>query len=282
MRARRGLFLGIEQRVCISVRPESIAMLTSHFKSAEDVSNGVVARPIARKSLVILSENGIAECLLYALEREFPALSIAQVSDVEEILHASAPPVALLLVDAAFIHGESGAMDSFIRRHPSTIVAAMFEDEKLAAATLGDFAQAHLVRSVLPMNFKLDVWLSVVGLMLKGGEYFPPSMMISRCGAAARGDGSGLRITGSPRSASPDRMIDIEALTEREFQVLELVAQGTQNKLIAAQLGLSEHTVKIHIHNVIRKLGTHNRTEAAALFHRSGTMRVAQPRRPRE
>lgn len=41
---------------------------------------------------------------------------------------------------------------------------------------------------------------------------------------------------------------------------------GNQNKIIAAALGLSEHTVKIHIHNIITKLGVHNRTEVVALY----------------
>jgi DNA-binding NarL/FixJ family response regulator len=39
-----------------------------------------------------------------------------------------------------------------------------------------------------------------------------------------------------------------------------------QNKVIAAALKLSENTVKIHLHNIIRKLGAHNRTEAAAMY----------------
>jgi DNA-binding NarL/FixJ family response regulator len=50
---------------------------------------------------------------------------------------------------------------------------------------------------------------------------------------------------------------------------LELVARGTPNKLIATEFGLSEHTVKIHMHNIIRKLRVHNRTEAAAFFLRA-------------
>jgi DNA-binding NarL/FixJ family response regulator len=46
-----------------------------------------------------------------------------------------------------------------------------------------------------------------------------------------------------------------------------MASQGLQNKTIASALRLSEHTVKIHMHNIINKLGAHNRTEAAALFH---------------
>ncbi len=55
-------------------------------------------------------------------------------------------------------------------------------------------------------------------------------------------------------------------LTERELEVLARVARGQQNKVVAADLNLSEHTVKRHLHNIIRKLGVRNRTEAAARY----------------
>ncbi len=58
----------------------------------------------------------------------------------------------------------------------------------------------------------------------------------------------------------------IEKLTKRENEILVRMAMGNQNKIIAATLGLSEHTVKIHIHNIITKLGVHNRTEVVALY----------------
>ena len=53
---------------------------------------------------------------------------------------------------------------------------------------------------------------------------------------------------------------------KRENEILARIALGNQNKIIAAALGLSEHTVKIHIHNIITKLGVHNRTEAVAFY----------------
>ena len=54
----------------------------------------------------------------------------------------------------------------------------------------------------------------------------------------------------------------IEPLTERERQVLQLLAQGLANKQIAASLGISEHTVKFHVSGVYSKLGAASRTEA--------------------
>jgi DNA-binding NarL/FixJ family response regulator len=54
----------------------------------------------------------------------------------------------------------------------------------------------------------------------------------------------------------------IEPLTERERQVLQLLAQGLANKQIAASLGISEHTVKFHVSGIYAKLGAASRTEA--------------------
>jgi two-component system, NarL family, nitrate/nitrite response regulator NarL len=53
------------------------------------------------------------------------------------------------------------------------------------------------------------------------------------------------------------------AFSMRELQVLEILQNGKSNKVIARELGLSEATVKVHIKNVMRKLGASNRTEAA-------------------
>lgn len=59
-----------------------------------------------------------------------------------------------------------------------------------------------------------------------------------------------------------------DELTDREEEVLVLLAKGASNAQIAAQLKLSESTVKFHLRNVFAKLGVTNRTEAAAYYHR--------------
>lgn len=55
-------------------------------------------------------------------------------------------------------------------------------------------------------------------------------------------------------------------LTAREEEILWLVAAGLSNKLIAAQVGISEHTAKFHVHNAVAKMGTRCRTRAAVDF----------------
>jgi LuxR family maltose regulon positive regulatory protein len=54
----------------------------------------------------------------------------------------------------------------------------------------------------------------------------------------------------------------IEPLTDRELEILELIAEGLTNPEIATKLFLSLHTVKTHTHNIYGKLGVHNRTQA--------------------
>ena len=56
-----------------------------------------------------------------------------------------------------------------------------------------------------------------------------------------------------------------ESLTSRERQIVLMVAGGLSNKDVARRLDLSEGTVKVHLHNVFRKLGVNNRTALAAM-----------------
>jgi LuxR family maltose regulon positive regulatory protein len=66
---------------------------------------------------------------------------------------------------------------------------------------------------------------------------------------------------GSPDTQAPESDL-IEPLSERELEVLQLIAEGLTNPEIASRLFLSLHTVKTHARNIYGKLGVHNRTEA--------------------
>ena len=65
-------------------------------------------------------------------------------------------------------------------------------------------------------------------------------------------------------SSQADQSELIEPLSERELEVLQLIAEGLTNREIASRLFLSLHTVKVHAHNIYGKLGVHSRTQAAA------------------
>ncbi|MFD9943309.1 response regulator [Nonomuraea sp. NPDC059023] len=88
--------------------------------------------------------------------------------------------------------------------------------------------------------------------------------------AAVRGAHAGV----TTLSASAGRLLararppGLEALTAREREVLDLVAEGLSNQDIARTLGLAERTVKAHVSNVLAKLGVTSRTQAARLVPR--------------
>ncbi len=67
---------------------------------------------------------------------------------------------------------------------------------------------------------------------------------------------------------------EIEQLSPREIQVLDLIARGYPNKAIALELGISEHTVKFHVGSVLTKLGAASRSEAVAIAMRHGMVTI--------
>jgi len=72
----------------------------------------------------------------------------------------------------------------------------------------------------------------------------------------------------------PGRHDLVEALTSRELQVLRMLATGLGNKEIAAKLGISDHTAKFHVTQILGKLGAATRTEAVAIGIRRGLVPI--------
>jgi DNA-binding NarL/FixJ family response regulator len=72
------------------------------------------------------------------------------------------------------------------------------------------------------------------------------------------------------RNAAPFETSRPPALSEREIEILQWIAQGLQNKAIAEELKISENTVKYHLKHILQKLNLKNRAEAAAYAVESG------------
>ena len=81
------------------------------------------------------------------------------------------------------------------------------------------------------------------------------------------------RMTREPLAKASDK----EELSEREREVLQLVAGGATNKEIAGTLFISENTVNYHMKNILAKLHLRNRAQAVAYALQSGLVRVAEP-----
>ena len=109
------------------------------------------------------------------------------------------------------------------------------------------------------------------GYLLKDAE---PAELRRAIEAAARGeaplDPKAARALLSAR-AGPTA---VQSLSEREREVLAMVAEGLPNKLIARELAISEKTVKAHLTKVYREIGVTDRTQAALWAQRNGVTRM--------
>lgn len=163
-----------------------------------------------------------------------------------------------------------------MERFPNATIALAYRQPKWAQHVLTEIRdsppQANL--AFLPMNRDVDRWLTLLELLICGENYIPSELYASTQATQITTEKTKsssqtiLNPAVQERLNFPDPALRPvkDGLTCREMQVLTCVAEGKQNKIIADRLGLSEHTVKLHIHHVISKLGVNNRTEAAVWF----------------
>lgn len=118
------------------------------------------------------------------------------------------------------------------------------------------------VRGFIPKSARPEVIEAALRLVLAGGRYLPdPVRMMALAGAP--GDTHPEESPG----AAPAR-----DLTERQIEVLRMLAGGAENKQIARTLGISPYTVKAHVAQVLQLLGASNRTQAVDMARRQGVL----------
>jgi len=130
------------------------------------------------------------------------------------------------------------------------LTASEQEDDVLAALKAG--ARGYILKGVSAREL-----IRILRAVHDGEAYVTPSLAASLLAEMT---------TPRPGQNAPDRL---DQLTEREHEVLQLVAAGLSNKEIGLQLHLSEKTVKHHMTNILQKLQVRNRVEAALLAQRS-------------
>lgn len=222
--------------------------------------------PYTRKLLFVGPPSVISGAMAAAIEREFPFLRVEHAASLRSALDEFEIPLRLLLVDLHLANELSSFGGEVLRRHPSTAVAIVTDSDLRGSVERLHTIDTRIVRGVLPMNVSLDVLLSMLRIILRGGTYFASIAYRNQENVSADTNGAYPLDESNSQPAQAIQSRTMHQLTKRENEILARIALGNQNKIIAAALGLSEHTVKIHIHNIITKLGIHNRTEAVALY----------------
>jgi DNA-binding NarL/FixJ family response regulator len=205
------------------------------------------------------------------------ASAIALRAGLRAILNAAAD--SSLSCDAPEVVFEASSLNEFIALAP-TVDVLLINSEAISRA---DLQQALLEEpgglAVLAISDQLQTARLLSGLQLRAWGVLRVETSAEELQAAVRAVYEGL-IVGAPALLEPflsqEQVISAPngeqqpaSLTDRENQVLQLLARGLPNKQIAVQLGISEHTVKFHIASIYTKLQATNRTEAV----RSGVLR---------
>jgi DNA-binding NarL/FixJ family response regulator len=127
-----------------------------------------------------------------------------------------------------------------------TIVLSSYDGDADIQRALDAGAQGYVAKGLVR-----DELLNAIRTVARGGKHIPAAMA----------------------QRLVDHMKD-DAISERETQVLLLVAAGKRNKEIAAELSIAEDTVKMHVRNIFSKLDVTDRTEAVTVALRRGIIHL--------
>jgi DNA-binding NarL/FixJ family response regulator len=133
-----------------------------------------------------------------------------------------------------------------IDRHARIIVLSSYDGDADIQRALDAGAQGYVAKGLVR-----DELLTAIRTVSAGRKHIPPTIA--------------QRIVGYMQE---------DAMSEREVQVLSLVALGKRNKEIAADLTIAEDTVKMHVRNIFSKLNVTDRTEAVTVALRRGIIHL--------
>ncbi|WP_298495428.1 response regulator transcription factor [uncultured Maritimibacter sp.] len=242
-----------------------------------------------------------SDVVLRTIETEFDDVRAVRMPDLTtwELVQTQTDDYAkldkrLLIVDERDIDQLADYLQrgSPITRNVQVAIAVRSEASARQIFTDWSALFSHENLSLLPMNLNLSSWIQLLRLIDCGTRYVPSYLLqpVPRDTIKAADDTSAAepavphkkpvassvppetlaaKADDAAPAAQPTSPNGTLKLTPRENQVLELVASGHPNKVIARDLDVSCHTVKLHIHRIIAKLGVHNRTEAAIWYHQS-------------
>jgi two-component system nitrate/nitrite response regulator NarL len=148
---------------------------------------------------------------------------------------------------------------------PVVMLTMSREDADLSAALRGG-AQGYLLKDIEPEDLVPALEAALEGSNVVARE------LVGSLARLVRDD------TGPQKAARPGQAPFAE-LTPRELEILECIADGSSNKMIARELDITDGTVKLHVKAILRKLGLRSRVEAAvsAVEHGLGKSRKKSP-----
>ena len=209
-------------------------------------------------TVLIVAPTAVARARLAALvganKTLHPVVGAADLSLPEEI---EAARYDVLLVDLGSERAAGWLRNLGAEPLPPAIILLTEE----ARRTLGAEALRVGVRALLPRRASGEEIIAAIEAVATGLIVIHP-------------DTVGLFHPVPSASRQADAVIARQPLTPREIEVLGMIAEGLGNKIIAARLGISQHTVKFHIASIFVKLNAGSRTEAVTIGVRQGLILI--------
>ena len=200
----------------------------------------------------------IRQGICKVLELDKDLLVVAEVSNGIDLLEKMAEFAADIILLDINMPGENGIeLTKKIKEKYSKvkiIILTIHDDEDYIFEAYKAGASGYILKDVDP-----DELIRAVKTVYTGIPYIHPSISEKVLNVVSR------RREEENSLSSPCRL-----LSERELEVLSLLASGLSNKEIASQLFISEKTVKNHVSNILKKLGVKDRTQAAVLAIKEG------------
>jgi DNA-binding NarL/FixJ family response regulator len=230
-------------------------------RSGNNGSEGVLAGPL--RLALVDTHNLTRECFLSALSDIYPGSTVFGFSSVDECIAYGTSEFDLIVY---YAHGSETCVTGtgqLRRAYDSArlVVLSDLEDGR-QAATIREALAKGANGFVSTQTTSLAMTLSAIQFVQSGGTYVPTEILLNERTANA---------VIQPVIRSPHQ------LTTRQVHVMEQLQQGKANKIIAFDLGMSESTVKVHVRNIMRKMGATNRTQAAfAAYRQSGASATSQ------
>ena len=208
--------------------------------------------------VLLADDHGIVRRGLRSLLETEPGLTVvAEAADGLEALKLTEEHRPdLLIVDVAMpkLNGiEVAARAQKLDRAPKTIILSMHTDESYIIRALGAGARAYLLKDATDEDL-----LPAVRAVGSGKPYFSPAV-------------TAVLVEDYVRRLQAKGLNDTyHLLTDREKEVLQLLAEGRSNKEVASELDLSLSTVETHRANLMQKLNLHNTAEVVLYAVRKG------------
>ncbi len=202
--------------------------------------------------LAIVDDHSIFREGMLSVLRTEPDLEIvgegANAEDAVRLAHDFLPDIIFL--DISMPGGGLNAAQKIVENYPvvKIIILTGSEGESHVMAALKTGARAYVLKGVTASEL-----VNILHTVQSGEVYVTPTLAANLLS----------EMTADSRSAPAESMI--EKLTEREHEILALIAAGTSNKEIGLQLHLTEKTVKHYVTNILQKLQVQNRVQAAIM-----------------